>query len=1117
MGLSYTYNGSALGYDVPPTKATLPSRAELGSISIGGVSPEDPTAALTLVGWKPFHVDESDCSQTRLFTGWVADRHIGRSFEQTQFVGANPRIHDTNITDLNAALSMRLIWDTDGKRPAEYLSTRVAWLLASSYLTGLLDDTGKVHNFGSTDMMDATDYRGQFPDAVLTDCNDRTGGVLNYFAFWDPTPASGSPRAALFFDTLDASTYDCTISISNAGDDNGTTIFEPDHPARLERNPGTVYSDVIVNYKNGSVHRYLASTATNFIQRGTTISRPYTGTAATASAQGDAYLKRNNAEVDRIATTIHVPSSVVGLIQAGMRMRCTFTHMPGYETGTSMRIVACAPAPVDDLADWYDVSLELVAPQVPLTSGLHQVVICNGNGAEPQPGAGGFGGFGVQPNGGAPRTMEWNGSPTQVIGNSTAPIPSVVQDTDGYTGTVGDWRNAGPIYSLTVPTGMGGAYRIGIEGVNIATAWWPSPGGTPDGHPPAPIATAYVPGHAIVNPDDGILNAGGTVTYAIVVNGSAVRSNVVVVPPYFSTQAPDTYMDESGVVLADGDVVSITVTWNNVWDLANFYSALFATYVPAVFYMTQTSSGSTTGGTIPTVSSTIATTAPTATTDNAHGYATGSTWLNTTTGTAYILVDDTTGAAVWTVTTGVTPTGFVTNTLGGKEVYQTIAALGATHTLDLANGNGFDATLTANCTLAFAGATAGTLCSFMLLLRQDGTGGWTTTWPGSVIWPGGSAPTLVTTASTAQVLTFFSLDGGTTWYGFPTGTAGATGTAGGDLSGTYPNPTVAKLNGIAVTGTPSVGMVPTATSSSAATWQTPAADVDAAASDHEHIGDIQFTGDGSTAAFELPAAPFDAYSVAAFVNGLRTPMTLSGGLLTTMSFATAPRARYRAAVMALDPIGYWRLGEATGTVARDEMGANNGAYVNSPTLGVAGLLTGDSDTAARFAAASSQYVTIPYAAALHPGDVISISVWFKRAGSGVNDVIWDNGANDAEVWIYAADDHLYFSKESSSNLFMSTATITDTNVHHVVVTKNGATTIVYYDGAVMAGSGANDTLVGAGTVSTIGRAGFGGFFGGTIDEPAIWDRALTAAEVAGLYAAGLGLVPIIVDLIAAAA
>jgi hypothetical protein len=70
--------------------------------------------------------------------------------------------------------------------------------------------------------------------------------------------------------------------------------------------------------------------------------------------------------------------------------------------------------------------------------------------------------------------------------------------------------------------------------------------------------------------------------------------------------------------------------------------------------------------------------------------------------------------------------------------------------------------LTAACTLTFPTAAFGK--SFTLALVQDATGSRTVTWPASVKWPGGTAPTLTTTANKTDVFSFVCVDG-TNWIG----------------------------------------------------------------------------------------------------------------------------------------------------------------------------------------------------------------------------------------------------------------------------------------------------------------------------------------------------------------
>ncbi len=115
----------------------------------------------------------------------------------------------------------------------------------------------------------------------------------------------------------------------------------------------------------------------------------------------------------------------------------------------------------------------------------------------------------------------------------------------------------------------------------------------------------------------------------------------------------------------------------------------------------------------------------------------------------------------------VTPTsiGAISVKDGGKETVNTNTTSGATPTVNLANGNVQMLTLTAAATISLSGATNSVACSVSLYLIQDGTGGRTVTWPASVKWPGGTAPTLSSGANKVDLVILETVDGGTTWYG----------------------------------------------------------------------------------------------------------------------------------------------------------------------------------------------------------------------------------------------------------------------------------------------------------------------------------------------------------------
>ena len=108
--------------------------------------------------------------------------------------------------------------------------------------------------------------------------------------------------------------------------------------------------------------------------------------------------------------------------------------------------------------------------------------------------------------------------------------------------------------------------------------------------------------------------------------------------------------------------------------------------------------------------------------------------------------------------TGIAATNWITNN---------VTANSSTTTVDLDLGNVVKFTQSADTTVSFANTGTSNIVTFVRL--KDGTStARALTWPDSIKWNGGSAPTLVTNfhSGDANVITLLTRDEGVTWYGW---------------------------------------------------------------------------------------------------------------------------------------------------------------------------------------------------------------------------------------------------------------------------------------------------------------------------------------------------------------
>ena len=202
------------------------------------------------------------------------------------------------------------------------------------------------------------------------------------------------------------------------------------------------------------------------------------------------------------------------------------------------------------------------------------------------------------------------------------------------------------------------------------------------------------------------------------------------------------------------------------------------------------------------------------------------------------------------------------------------------------------------------------------------------------------------------------------------------------------------------------------------------------------------------------------------------------------------RARYATVVKANKPRSYWRLDEFGGVIAKDAMGHASGTYEGNPMLGGFGALKGQGDRAAQFGGGAR--VDLPRMTRPH-----TVELWLKTNGTGAQPAVTFRGATRT----LSVGPIEGFARAEEGNARVSSFDfVNDGRWHYLVYTLTGHTARLYVDGRLQ-----NQASWPSGSASGQANLAYDPLldrhFVGTLDEVAVYTRALKPAQIQRHYAA----------------